>query len=119
MARDHFEAGGVADRVEIRLGNAHDSLKKLANESPFDFVFIDAEKSGYPQYYEWAMENARVGGIIAAHNAFRAGAIVNPNDTTTDTEAMRTFNKHVAADPRAISTIYPGGDGMVVVVKIA
>ncbi|MEK6575948.1 MAG: O-methyltransferase [Chloroflexota bacterium] len=119
VARDHFEAGGVADRVEIRLGNAHDSLKKLANESPFDFVFIDADKPGYLQYYEWAMNNVRMGSIIAAHNAFRAGAIVNPNDTTTDTEAMRTFNKHVAADPRAISTIYPGGDGTLVVVKIA
>ncbi len=119
VARDHFEAGGVADRVEIRLGDAHGALKKLANESPFDFVFIDAEKSGYPQYYEWAMENARVGGIIAAHNAFRAGAIVDPKDKTADTEAIRAFNKRVAADPRAISTIYPGGDGMVVVVKVA
>ena len=118
VARDHFEAAGVADRVEIRIGDAHGALKILTAEAPFDFVFIDAEKSGYPQYYEWAMENARVGGIIAAHNAFRAGAIVDPKDKTADTEAIRAFNKRVAADPRAISTIYPGGDGMVVVVRV-
>ncbi len=118
VAREHFAAAGLADRVEIRLGNAHDMLKSLASQSPFDFVFIDAEKSGYERYYEWAMEHVRVGGLIAAHNAFRAGSIIDPHDTAADTEAMRAFNQRVAADSRGLSTIYPGGDGMVITIKL-
>ena len=119
VARDHFEAAGLLDRVEIRVGDAHELLKRLAAEGPFDFVFIDAEKSGYPQYYDWAMENVRTGGLITAHNALRHGSVADPNDHDPDTEAIRAFNRRAAADPRGISTLYPGGDGTVVVVKIA
>ena len=117
VAREHFEAANVLDRVEIRIGDAHESLKSLAAEGPFDFVFIDAEKSGYAAYYEWAMTHVRLGGLVTAHNAFRGGAVADPNDHTSDTEAMRAFNAQVAADSRGLATIYPGGDGMVVVVK--
>ena len=119
VARDHFEAAGLLNTVEIRVGDAHESLKRLAAEGPFDFVFIDAEKPGYPRYYEWAMANVRVGGLITAHNALRHGSVVEPNDHDPDTEAIRAFNRRAAADPRGISTLYPGGDGTVVVVKIA
>lgn len=118
VARDHFAAAGLAQTVEVRLGDAHGTLKTLDAEAPFDFVFIDAEKQGYAQYYEWAMSHVRPGGVIAAHNAFRGGAVAEPNDASADTEAIRAFNKHAAADPRGVSAIYPGGDGMVVVVKV-
>ncbi len=124
VAREHFAAAGVADRVDIRLGDAHATLQNLAPEGPFDFVFIDAEKSGYPFYFAWALANVRVGGVIAAHNAFRYGDVVGrdvPPERLhdADTEAMREFNRRVAAEPRVISTIYPAGDGTVVAVKIA
>src|SRR5690606_29054579 len=58
IAREHFEAAGVADRVEIRTGDAHATLETLTGEV-FDFVFIDAEKTGYPHYYEWALQHTR------------------------------------------------------------
>ncbi|MBM4422441.1 MAG: O-methyltransferase [Chloroflexi bacterium] len=119
VARDHFDAAGLADTVEIRIGDAHDTLRTLAAESPFDFVFIDADKPGYPAYYEWAMSHVRIGGVIAAHNAFRYGNIVDPADATPDTDIIRAFNRRVAADPRVISTIFPGGDGTLIAVKIA
>lgn len=119
VARQHFEAAGLADRVEIRFGDAHESLKALIPEAPFDFVFIDADKSSYERYYEWAMTHVRAGGLVAAHNAFRHGAVVDSTDNEPDTLAMRRFNQRVAADPRGLSTVYPGGDGMVVVVKVA
>lgn len=118
VARDHFEAAAVSDRVEIRIGDAHESLKSLANEGPFDFVFIDAEKTGYDAYYEWAMANVRLGGVIAAHNAFRSGAVADPANREADTEVMRAFNAKVAADSRGLASIYPAGDGTVVVVKM-
>jgi caffeoyl-CoA O-methyltransferase len=117
VAREHFDAAGLGTTVEIRIGDAHESLKTLGAEGPFDFVFIDADKSGYVQYYEWAMANVRSGGIIAAHNAFRHGAVADPNDHDPDTETMRAFTRHAAADPRGLGTIFPAGDGMVVVVK--
>lgn len=118
VAQDHFEAAGLKDKVEIRLGDAHETLSALTAEGPFDFIFIDAEKSGYEDYYEWAMANLRAGGVIAAHNAFRHGAVADEADTQADNVVMRKFNERVAADPRGISTIYPAGDGTVVVVKV-
>jgi len=117
VAREHFEAAGVADRVEIRIGDALETIRSLSAEGPFDFVFIDAEKSGYRAYFDWALANVRIGGVIAAHNAFRHGALVDPHNTEADTEAMRAFNRRVASEPRVISTIYPGGDGMVIAIK--
>ena len=118
VARDNFAKAGVADRVEIKVGDAHQTLKTLTKDAPFDFIFIDAEKTGYKNYFDWALENVRVNGIIAAHNALRRGTIVDPSNNETDTVATRAFNQYVADEKRVISTIYPGGDGTLVAVKI-
>lgn len=119
VAREHFAAAGVADRVEIRVGNAHESLKALSDAGPFDFVLIDAEKDGYAAYWQWALTNVRLGGVIAAHNAFQHGAVVDEQDSQDRTMIMRAFNRSVAEESRVISTIFPGGDGTVVAVKVA
>jgi len=112
VARSHFALAGVEGRVEVRLGNAHQLLPALAAEGPFDMCFIDADKEGYGAYLDWALANVRRGGIIAAHNAFRRGAIIDPQDTTDDTQAMRAFNRRFAEEPRLLSTVFPAGDGM-------
>jgi len=119
IAREHFQRAGVADLVDIRLGDAHSSLAPLAGEAPFDFVFIDADKSGYPDYYRWAIEHLRIGGIIAAHNALRGGAIYDPDNLDPTVMALRNFNRQVAGDGRVLSSIYPAGDGTLVAVRIA
>jgi predicted O-methyltransferase YrrM len=118
VARQNFERAGVADLVEVRLGDAHDLLEKLTTDSPFDFIFIDAEKVGYPRYLEWAINNTVTGGLIVAHNALRGGKIVDESMNDEANIAMREFNRQVAEDSRLMSTIYPGGDGMVIAVKI-
>jgi caffeoyl-CoA O-methyltransferase len=118
VARANFVKAGVGDRLEIRIGEALDTLKTLANEAPFDFVFIDADKTGYITYFDWAVQNVRLNGIIAAHNALRRGAVVDLKNKEEDTEAMRAFNIHVADEKRVISTLFPAGDGMVIAVKI-
>jgi caffeoyl-CoA O-methyltransferase len=112
VAREHFAHAGVADRVEVRVGDAHTTLPALSAAGPFDLCFIDAEKSGYEAYLTWALANVRSGGIIAAHNAFQHGEVVNADNHEANTEAMRAFTRRWASEPRLLSTIFPAGDGM-------
>lgn len=119
VAGEHFRIAGVSDRVEIRVGNAHELLNILASEGPFDFIFIDAEKPGYPRYFEWALENVRLNGVIVAHNAFRKGSIIGQKEPDQFTELMKDFNRRFAQEPRLISTVFPAGDGMLVGVKVS
>jgi caffeoyl-CoA O-methyltransferase len=116
VAADHFEMAGLADKVELRAGDAHDLLQDLTNEGPFEFVFIDAEKEGYPAYLDWAEANLRPRGIVAGHNAFRHGAIVDSDDSDPRAVATRNFNDRLASDDRFISTIFPAGDGIALAV---
>jgi predicted O-methyltransferase YrrM len=116
IASEHFRLAGVDDRVEIRVGDAHRLLLDLANHPPFDFVFIDAEKEGYPAYLEWTLDHLRPGGVLAAHNAFRKGAILDLKNVDSAVSATREFNRRVADDPRLMSTIFPAGDGMTIAV---
>jgi predicted O-methyltransferase YrrM len=117
VAEDNFKMAGVDDKVEIRVGDAIQLLQEISKEGPFDFVFIDADKTGYPGYYRWAMENLRVGGILAAHNALRKGSVAGTAPQDEYTSIMQEFNQEVAGDRRAISTIFPAGDGMVISAK--
>ncbi|HEX9029760.1 MAG TPA: O-methyltransferase [Anaerolineales bacterium] len=117
VARRHFRAAGVEDRVEVREGDAHHSLQDLASEGPFDFIFIDADKTGNDAYFDWALENIRPGGMIAAHNAFRKGSVAGQGEPDEYTQVMQAFNRRVAATPQLVSTIYPAGDGMILAVK--
>jgi caffeoyl-CoA O-methyltransferase len=117
VARRHFALAGLAEQVDLRLGNAHHLLPGLASEGPFDFVFIDAEKAGYLDYYEWAVANLRPGGILTAHNTLWGGSVVGDYDGPAIAD-IRRFNRHAAADPRVLSTIYPAGDGTLAAVKI-
>jgi caffeoyl-CoA O-methyltransferase len=111
VAQEHFDMAGVADRVEIRIGNAHELLPDLSQRGPFDFVFIDAEKEGYPDYLDWTLANLRPGGILAAHNAFRSGRVADPHNHEDSVDVMRAFNQQMGADPRLISSVFPAGDG--------
>ena len=114
VAREHFALAGLAGKVDLRLGEARDTLPRLADEGPFDFCFIDADKLGYGDYLDWALANVRPGGIVAAHNAFRQGAVLDDADQTPETQFLRSFNQRFAAEPRLLSTIYPAGDGMLI-----
>jgi caffeoyl-CoA O-methyltransferase len=118
IARQHFAAAGVADRVEVRVGDAHQILHSLAAEGPFDFVFIDAEKPGYRAYFDWAVPNLRSGGVIAAHNALRRGSVAGVGEPDEHTATTDAFNRYVGSLSEMISTIYPGGDGTLLAVKI-
>ena len=114
VAREHFALAGVMHKVDLRLGDAAQTLQTLALDRPVDFCFIDANKLGYDNYLDWALANVRPGGLIAAHNAFRHGAILDDSNHAPETTFMRAFNKRFATEPSLLSTIYPAGDGLLV-----
>ncbi|MCK5053263.1 MAG: O-methyltransferase [Anaerolineales bacterium] len=117
VAEGNFRLAGFAERVDIRVGDAHQLLPELSTEGPFGFVFIDAEKEGYPAYLDWALENLRPGGVVAGHNAFGRGGVANEADTSARIEALRTFNRRLAEDPQMVSLIFPAGDGTAFAVR--
>ena len=110
VARASFERAGVADRVELLEGPALEGLAKLSGRGPYDFVFIDADRPNYNRYLDWAAEHLRPGGIVAAHNAFRHGGVLTPQNE--DDRAVQVFNRAFAVDPRFDTTVIGVGDGM-------
>jgi caffeoyl-CoA O-methyltransferase len=117
VARASFARAGLSHKVELLEGPALESLQRLTAHGPFDFVFIDADKSGYPDYLRWAVDHLRPGGMVTAHNALRGGRVVSPADA--DDHGMDTFNRMLAAEPRLFSTILAVGDGMAAGIKRA
>jgi predicted O-methyltransferase YrrM len=115
VARANIARAGFADVVEVRQGRAQETLPKLIaeNAGPFDFIFIDADKTGYPEYFGWALKLSRPGTVIIADNVVRDGEVVNPGSTDANVQAVRRFNELLAAEPRVsaseIQTV--GGKG--------
>jgi caffeoyl-CoA O-methyltransferase len=114
LAREHFKLAGLAEKVSVRVGNAHEMLSDLYREGPFDLIFIDAEKEGYVRYLEWALDHLSPGGLVAGHNAFSHGDIVDPAAQSERLRVLREFNQRLAGDPRLVSLIYPAGDGLAI-----
>lgn len=106
VARRNIDAAGVGDKVEIRVGAALDSLKAMvsAGEEPFDFVFMDANKDGYPEYFEQIMHLVKPGSVIIADNVIRNGAVIDKDSTEPYIVGIRRFNELVAAEPRVTAT---------------
>ena len=107
VARNNVERAGLSDIVEIRVGDARELLAAIAedDEGPFDLIFIDADKEGYPEYLDWSMRLSRPGSIILGDNAIREGSVINPDDPSA--RAMREFNERVARDPRLSGIVLP------------
>ena len=106
VARANVERAGVADRVEIRVGRAIDVLPRLQTEGagPFDLIFIDADKTGYADYLEWAIRLSREGSLIIADNVIRDGAICEADTGDEAVDGIRRFNAALAADRRVSAT---------------
>lgn len=106
LARMNIAAAGLADRVEVRVGKALDSLPAIeaAGEGPFDFVFLDADKPNNPAYFEWALKLTRPGSVIVADNVVRHGAIIDRGDADPSVHGVRTFLEAVARDKRVSAT---------------
>lgn len=115
VARTNIAHANLADRIEVRVGRAVDSLATIAASEgePFDLIFIDADKPSYPEYLEWSLRLSRPGTLIIADNVVRSGKVINPESDDMNVQGVRRFNELLAADPRASATILQtvGGKG--------
>lgn len=121
-ARRFWEAAGVSDRIELRLGDAAEGLDQLIADDlagTFDFAFIDADKERYALYYEKALELIRLGGMIAVDNVLWSGQVAEPDDQRASTEALRRFNEALARDSRVDVSVIPIGDGVTLATRLA
>jgi predicted O-methyltransferase YrrM len=121
VARRTWREAGVEDRIELRLGPALNSLDRLLSDGhggTFDFIFIDADKTGYVDYYERSMMLLRRGGLIVADNVLRHGTPADPTNHEPDTEAIRAFNRRLHNDPRIALSMATMGDGFALAYKL-
>jgi caffeoyl-CoA O-methyltransferase len=112
IARRHWAAAGLADRIDLRLAPATETLAALPEDPPIDFAFVDADKGGYIAYYDALVPRLRPGGLLVADNVLWSGAVVDPARDDADTEAIRRFNDHVLADDRCDTVMLAVGDGI-------
>jgi caffeoyl-CoA O-methyltransferase len=115
IARRTWAAAGVADRIELRLGPAVDSLDRLLADGAagtFDFAFVDAAKDEYPDYYERVLELLRPGGLVAIDNVFMSGRVVDRSVDSVGVRAVRELNERIHADERVSIAVVPIADGV-------
>jgi caffeoyl-CoA O-methyltransferase len=112
VARRYWERAGVADRIDLVIAPAADTLRALPTEATVDFAFVDADKTGYPVYYEELVTRMRPGGLIVLDNVLRHGRVVDPAAQNEADLAVRAVNDTIAADPRVDSVMLPVRDGV-------
>ena len=114
IGRRAWEAAGVADRIELKLAPAAETLRALPREATIDLGFIDADKPGYPVYYEEILARLRPNGVLLVDNVLWDGRVVQPDADDDNTKAIRAFNDMVAADDRVEAVMLPIADGLTI-----
>lgn len=111
IASRYWERAGVSEHIELRLGDARQTLQSLASDPPVDLAFIDADKPAYPDYYEALLPRLSPGGLIVVDNVLSRGNVVNPA-TDENAAAIAAFNDSVTADERVDVVMLPVADGV-------
>jgi len=120
MARRYWLEAGVAERIDLRLAPALDTLRELLADGgagQYDFAFIDADKANYGAYYEACLQLLRRGGLIALDNALWSGRVADAHQHDADTDAIRAINAKIDIDGRVDSSLLTIGDGVMLVCK--
>lgn len=119
VARRYWQEAGVDGRIDLRIGDALETLTALAAEGgdPFDMAFIDADKANYQAYFERCLGLIRPGGLILVDNVLWGGRVADPADDGADTQAIRAFNGALRADERVDVSLVPIGDGLTLALK--
>jgi predicted O-methyltransferase YrrM len=122
IARRYWQQAGVADKIDLRIAPALETLDRLLAEghaNTFDFVFIDADKSNYANYYDRALELVRPGGLIAIDNVLWSGRVADPETQDNRTKAIRAFNEKLHQDERILPCLLAIADGLTLALKRA
>lgn len=117
IAREGWERAGMAERIELRIAPALETLQALPKDALIDLAFIDADKQNYAAYYEELIVRMRTNGVILVDNVLWSGTVADPSVTDADTNAIRAFNDMVAADTRVDASMIPLGDGLTLLRK--
>jgi caffeoyl-CoA O-methyltransferase len=114
IGRRAWAAAGLADRIELRIAPALDTLRSLPAAADIDLVFIDADKPGYAAYWAELVPRVRPGGLLLADNVLWSGRIADPEVTDANTTALRAFNDLVASDDRVETVVLTAFDGLTI-----
>jgi caffeoyl-CoA O-methyltransferase len=117
IGRRHWEMAGVADRIDLRLAPAAETLAALPLDEVIDLAFIDADKGGYRSYYEEILKRLRPNGVILVDNVLWMGTVADPTNEGEDVDAIRAFNDFVVNDPRVEVVMLTIGDGLSLIRK--
>lgn len=120
IARRYWQRAGVGERIRLELAPAVETLDRLIEEGEtdrFDLAFIDADKTGYIDYFERCLKLIRSGGLIMVDNTLWGGKVIDPSARDIDTEAIRAFNRHVHDHPAVELSLVPIGDGLTLLRK--
>jgi caffeoyl-CoA O-methyltransferase len=115
IARGSWSEAGVADRIDLRIAPASDTLDSLiadGGESAYDFAFVDADKTGYDGYYEQLLRLVRPGGLIVFDNMLWSGRVLEEDPDDEDTRAIQALNRKLATDERISLCLLPLADGV-------
>jgi predicted O-methyltransferase YrrM len=111
-ARRYWQESGLAERIDLRLAPALETLAQLDQQQPFDLIFIDADKANYPRYLEHALRLLRVGGLAVFDNTLWSGRVLEDNPESDDTRAIQALNRALKDDSRIDLSLLPLGDGL-------
>lgn len=117
VARRHWDAAGIGERIELRLGPALETLRSLPEAPAYDFVFIDADKPSYPAYWEEVVPRVNSGGVILVDNVLYHERVIDASDTSDGTAAIRRLNDRILVDDRVEATMVTIADGITVARK--
>jgi predicted O-methyltransferase YrrM len=121
IARRYWQAAGVADKIDLRIAPALDTLDQLLAEGQaetFDFAFIDADKGNYDGYYERSLQLVRSGGLIAIDNVLWSGKVADDTIQDNQTRKIREMNQKIQSDPRVVISMVPIADGLTLALKL-
>jgi caffeoyl-CoA O-methyltransferase len=117
IAREFWKRAGVDDKIELRLGPALDTLRALPAEPTYDLAFLDADKTGYPAYYDELIPRLKPNGLLLVDNTLQGGAVTDPTDQSPAVAAVRAFNDTATADPRVDTVLLAFADGLTLIRK--
>ena len=115
IARRYWERAGVSHRIELRLGDAHETLRALPPAETFDLAFVDADKTGYPLYVQHLYPRMRANGVVLLDNTLRGGHVLEPR--SDDDRAIAGLNDALVRDPRWETVLLPLADGLTMLRK--